>query len=263
MRSNRLPGEWIDEAWPGLAVSPSACGSELLLVERVSSTNDLGRRLVEGWSADRRPPAITILADGQSRGRGRGGREWVSPLGRGVYATRVQPLAAGRDRTRLPVAVSVALCRTLDHLLPVDCRIKWPNDLLAGGRKIGGILIEVLTRGAYTTALIGVGVNYSHRRKELPRADATTILRERPDAPPRGAVAGYLLSTLADQLRADWSGSRLIDTYRRLSAHAPGEELQVRRPGGEVRGTFCGFSDEGFLRLQGEGRQWILSAGEL
>jgi biotin-[acetyl-CoA-carboxylase] ligase BirA-like protein len=165
-----------------------AAPENVVVLASTASTNAVARGVAvdfESEGLDLEP--MLVLAFEQTAGRGRLGRTWSSPRGRGVYATLAHPFAVPALLPALPLLVGVGLCRALAPHLPGGCRLKWPNDLLvpggggaAGrGRKIGGILIEALVHpGDGSVAVIGFGVNHGHRREELPDG-ATSLWLER------------------------------------------------------------------------------------
>lgn len=122
----------------------------------VPSTMDEAHRLAEQGA----PAGTLVLADAQSRGRGRGGKRWVSEPGAGLWLTLVErPVdASGLDVLSLRVGLHSA--RALDDVAGRDVRLKWPNDLLLGDGKVGGILVEVRWREQRPEwVAIGVGIN--------------------------------------------------------------------------------------------------------
>lgn len=128
----------------------------LALYAAVGSTMDLAH----AWAADGAPDGAVVLADAQTGGRGRAGRAWASPPGSGVWLTYV---ARPRDPAALEVLalrVGIALAEALAPLADAPIGVKWPNDLLVGGRKLAGILVEARWRdGRPEWAAVGVGVN--------------------------------------------------------------------------------------------------------
>src|SRR5262245_59243907 len=134
----------------------------LVVLERVGSTNDLARAIVAEYAKESQsPPPLLLLAWEQAGGRGRAGRSWSSPAGKGVYATLAFPVADPQALATLPLLVGVGLCRGLDRWLPGACGLKWPNDLIAGRRKLGGVLIEAQVRpGDGAAVMVGFGVNH-------------------------------------------------------------------------------------------------------
>ena len=122
----------------------TGCGFDnLVVLRRVGSTNDCARRFVEAiWSKGAELPRLAILAGEQTAGRGRQGRSWVSDRGLGLYATVVWFPRTEHLQT-LPLLVGVGLTRGL-RSLGCEAGLKWPNDLLDRGRKIGGILVSAI-----------------------------------------------------------------------------------------------------------------------
>jgi BirA family transcriptional regulator, biotin operon repressor / biotin---[acetyl-CoA-carboxylase] ligase len=232
---------------------------------------------------------MLVLALEQSGGRGRQGRSWSSPRGKGVYATLARLYRTPEPLPSLPLLVGVGLCRALGPHLPGGCRLKWPNDLLAGGEsprgKIGGVLIEALVHpDDGCVALIGFGVNHGHRREELPPG-ATSLLLESGGHVGGGGGLGVGLADLTwdlvggveRELAHVGDLAYAAAAYRELLAHRPGDRLVCRVGEREVEGTFAGIDDLGRLRLrrraavgqegpadtEGDGEEVLLSAGEV
>ena len=144
----------LDRAW-------RSHDAGLVVLRHHRSTQDVARRLAREYGREGADaPRVDILALEQSAGHGRGDHPWSSPAGLGVYATALRTLPASTPLQMLPHRVAVALCETLGAWVP-ECRIKWPNDLVVGGRKLGGILVEVSSRGnAVSSILVGFGINH-------------------------------------------------------------------------------------------------------
>lgn len=123
-----------------------------------STNDDVATLMREGA-----PGAVVCLAEEQTAGRGRRGREWFSPWGRSFYGSFGWMFGEGLPALEgLSLAVGVALVRALRRYGIHGVRLKWPNDLEVGGAKLGGILIEVQAEaGGHCQAVIGVGLNLS------------------------------------------------------------------------------------------------------
>jgi BirA family transcriptional regulator, biotin operon repressor / biotin---[acetyl-CoA-carboxylase] ligase len=247
----------------------------LVLLARVDSTNRIARAVAaeyerEGLSL----PPLLILALEQTGGRGRHGRPWASPRGRGVYATRVVAVEMVERLQSLPLLVGVGLCRALSRHLPAPCLLKWPNDRLVETRgerrKIGGILIESLVRpGEGGRALVGFGVNHSYQPGELPET-ATSVRLAWGGAGGEPSEAAALAELVWDLVAGvERELGRLDDpayaaaAYREHSVHRLGERIVCRVAGGILEGTFAGFDDRGLLLLDRNGEELRLSAGEV
>lgn len=146
--------------WDGLAEAElrERWDSEVHVREQVASTNAEARRLAEEADA---PPGTVVVASEQTSGKGRGQRLWASPAGQGVYLSMLFRPAEldGSAPVSIPAGLGVvrSLDRSFEGLAP---RLKWPNDLYAGGLKFGGILAEAAwTGGTPRYLVVGVGVN--------------------------------------------------------------------------------------------------------
>lgn len=236
-----------------------------MVLAEAPSTNDLGKRIARNYLAESaRVPAVDIVAWGQSAGRGRlAPRRWSSPPGAGVYLTMVRDIRVEEGLERVPLAVAVAVGETLDRHLAGRCRLRWPNDLMVGGRKIGGILIEVISRGDGAAAVIGVGINHRGDPDALDAPGATTLERAVAGAPLPDLVG--LVAELARAVEARLGAERatLLAAYRALSAHRPGDALTVRIGGDARTGVFQGFDEHGFLCLDVDGARHRVPAGEV
>lgn len=117
------------------------------------STNDRARELAAGGALS----GTVVIADEQSAGRGRTGRKWSAPPGAALLCSAVlRPLEA--HHALLPLAVPLAVCDAAEALAPVECQVKWPNDVWLAERKLAGVLIEARPP---EWAVIGVGLNLS------------------------------------------------------------------------------------------------------
>ena len=239
--------------------------------------------------------SFVVAALEQTAGRGRQGRTWESARALGVYLSLVVSGCRRRELTRLPLLGGVALCRALEPLVSGSCGLKWPNDLIVGGRKMGGLLIETLSRpdrgdgvtggssvsertaassGTAATdgtavpgeacAILGIGVNYGHQRGDLPVDGATSLELERgAPLPPLGRLAGLLVAALESELGHLSDAGYAIRAYEELSIHRPGEPLACRTPARRVEGRFVGFDRSGHLRLETSVGVETISSGEV
>ena len=151
---------------------------EVIRLGVVGSTNDVARGLAsEGW-----PEWTIVVAERQTSGRGRFGREWISPPGGLWFSIILRPGLPSEDLQLLPLLATLAVAKTLNGLYGLEIEIRWPNDVLIGGRKVCGILVENSFSGdKILFSIIGIGINANFRLKELPgeiRERATTLLEE-------------------------------------------------------------------------------------
>lgn len=243
---------------PGMAVE------NVVVADSVDSTNTLARRLIDGgWSTLGRGPEAVILALEQTAGRGRQGRTWVSRHGLGIYATLLLGLEEERLQT-LPLLVGVGVARGLERF-GCTARLKWPNDVQVGGRKLGGILIESVSRDAsrIAAAIVGFGINHGHDGQQLPTAASTSLRQVLHPLPPFEQVAaGLVASVLAEIGRAD-NPAYARRAYEERTVHRAGDTLRCRVAHEDLEGTFLGFDERGFLRLAVDGRERRVASGEI
>lgn len=261
MRDDAPYAAWAEQ----LTAATREARVNAVLLGTVPSTNQLARAIVADYLEDDRLPRRALLAAWeQTAGRGRQGRPWSSPAGRGVYVTWIEPLENPEWRARLPLMVSVALVESITELTGAPCTVKWPNDLMMeGGRKIGGILIDVVDRrGVGTAALIGLGINHGQRRAELPDRPAA-VLTDFAAAPALGEAARRLVAGLTRTLEEPPTDSELLRRYRELSAHQAGDPLSVQVGDERVEGRFAGFDGIGRLRLEVAGEERLVASGEV
>jgi BirA family transcriptional regulator, biotin operon repressor / biotin---[acetyl-CoA-carboxylase] ligase len=172
-------------------------GRDVRVFESTTSTNDVVERLAR----DGVPEGVVVMAETQSRGRGRMGRSWLSPRGKGLWmSVLLRPVLGSASVTRLTIAAATALARAIDRSAGLRAGVKWPNDLLLGGRKAGGILLELhaeLDRVRYV--IMGLGVNVNQTASEFPaelRRTATSLRIEAGRMVSRSDLAVMLLREL-------------------------------------------------------------------
>lgn len=141
-------------------------GSDLIFYDTIGSTNSVGAELALKGCRE----GTVIIANEQTKGKGRLGRTWVSPSGKNLYMSIIlTPPISPRDATILTLMSAVACCIALRKLLLIPVMIKWPNDLIVDERKIGGILTEIKADiDKITYAVIGIGININLDIEDLP-----------------------------------------------------------------------------------------------
>ncbi len=147
-------------------------GKKIFFYDTVASTMDEAFRLgMEGT-----PEGTVVCADGQSKGRGRLGRSWLSPKGKGIYLSIVlRPALLPSEAACLTLLCAVALSEAIKNICGLNSLIKWPNDLLINGKKVAGILTELNAEtDRVKFVVVGIGVNVNSSRDSL-IVDATSL----------------------------------------------------------------------------------------
>ncbi len=231
---------------------------ELELHDQVDSTNRI--------LADRFAHRKAVLAEFQHAGRGRRGRAWLSPPASGIWLSYAYRFECGLTQL---AALSLALGIGIAEALPVAVGLKWPNDLLVDGRKLGGVLVELRgAAGRSCDAVIGVGINVRlpvSSDAGVPDQPWTDLFHESCEPIDRSRLAGALIAALDSTCRRfDRAGfDAFIDRWRRLDA-LRGLDVVVRRAGSSpVRGRAEGVSRRGELCLDCAGRRLCFDSGEV
>ena len=264
----------VEQAWDAAAlraalVSPAGPWARLDVVERVGSTN----AALLTSAASGAPDRSVLVAEHQDAGRGRLGREWVSPPGTGVtVSVLLRPGDVSPDRYGwLPLLTGLAVRDAVRDLVPAQACLKWPNDLLLGAaqRKAGGILAEATSGPDGTAVVLGIGLNVAGTPAELP-AGATSLAAEGAEAVDRTKVLVAVLTRIAERESA-WRSSlgdpdahHLRADYRAACASL-GAEVRVELPGGmAVTGMAEDVDGDGRLLLLGaDGQRRAIAAGDV
>jgi len=228
-----------------------------------TSSNTLARELVDLYfDEDQALPSTVLVADAQIAARGRGGKVWTAPAGKGLYLTIVRRVEEGEPISLVPIAVARWVRDAIADATGVAVQLKWPNDLYVGRRKLAGLLSEARTQGDDTYVAVGIGVNVLGTAASVGVNGATTLEEEAGHPFDLAALLQGVLDHIDRELAApDWASE--VARWQKVSAHHQGDRLRVRRNGEEIAGQYQGLTPEGFLRLKtGEG-EITVTAGEL
>ena len=253
------------------ALRPGGLWRDVEVVARTGSTNaDLLARALGG-----EPEGAVLAAEEQSAGRGRMGRSWVSPPRAALtFSVLVRPAAVPPARRGwLPLLTGVAVAEAVTSVTGVQATLKWPNDVLAGPGKLGGILAEA----SGDAVVVGVGLNVSAGPDELPPpgpgALAATSLRIASQARAAPERETLLIAILAGferwyqawrQAGGDPDRCGLRAEYIRLSGTI-GRLVRAELPGGQaLSGSAVGVDPDGRLLVRvSPGTEWPVAAGDV
>ena len=259
------PLEWLDGDRIRQAVGIPESGAEPVIEIHTCLDSTNAHLLRKAASLGN---AHVCLAETQTAGRGRLGRRWVSPFGCNVYLSLSWRFRCGTAVTGLSLAVGVAAVQALHDMGFDELQLKWPNDILWRGKKLGGILIEGISEHqGENLVVIGLGVNLwlpSRLGREIdqPWVDGRTIVGR---LPPRNLIIGRLIAQMLSLLKAyERRGlAPWLDPWRRLSC-VLGRKVQVIQHGQSYIATAVDVNDEGSLWLRDQsGALKLLTAGDV
>ena len=234
----------------------------LIAYETIGSTNDEAKRLAREGAAE----GLIIRAERQTSERGRRGRNWMSPPGNLYFSLLLRPNCRAATAAQLGFVAALGVAGAIDGLAPeISLRCKWPNDLLANGKKISGILLETeMAAGDKPDfVILGVGLNLASSPRDTPYP-ATSLAEEgAPGIGPAETLAGFA-KHFVDWLTI-WRGDgfALIREAWLAMAMGRGEPIQVRLERDTLEGRFLDLDDDGALLLGLPGSSRRIAAGEI
>lgn len=228
----------------------------------IGSTNDDAARLAREGA----PEGTVIGSDHQTAGRGRRGRSWVDAPGEALMYTvilrpRVSPIEAGM----LPLVIAVGLADALDEIGVPDVQIAWPNDIIAAGVKVGGILCELSAdQERVIWAIAGMGINVG----PVPEVSSTRwtpgSLASIGPRPRRGDLLTAVLISIGRRYTAwvDHGPTAVVAAFAKRD-HLAGAHVTVGTTAGEMTGVCRGIDDLGRLQVEHEGEIHAVASGEV
>lgn len=235
----------------------------------IDSTNEEALR----WGRKDAPHFALVTADSQTAGRGRRGRSWSSPPGKGLYLSLiVRPGTARNFDSHLLPCLNFAAClaatRAVRELTGFTCHTKWPNDVLLGGRKIAGVLSEAVWRDdALEFAVIGLGLNINHTADDLPPRPlypASSLYIETGQEWDVAALREAWLKKIATIYRrlerGDWDYIR--DEFWRRCVQRD-QTVTISSEAGDANGTALALAGDGALLLETDTGVRRILAGDI
>ncbi len=256
-----LPAMWLNLAAIEERLETRVVGRRIVYLTSTGSTMDEARREAEAGT----PEGTVVLAEEQTKGRGRFDRAWVSPAGKNLYLTLVMRPPMDRLRS-LSIVTPLAIALAVEEVTDLSPRIKWPNDLLFAGRKLSGILIESEISGSQVKyALVGPGINVNFDVEQSPEiADtATSVKGELGREASREELLAAFLNRFESLYEAAPKGDAVFEQWR-SRLETLGRSVRVML-GEEVHeGTAEDVDRDGNLILvERDGTRRIIEAGEV
>jgi len=237
-------------------------GGRVIRHDRVTSTMDE----VAALAASGEPEGTVVVANEQTAGRGRSGRTWIGAPGAGLFCSiLLRPKLAPSYLQTLPLIVGVAVAEALEAIAPIQCQLKWPNDVLIGGLKVAGILVTTRNLGSRLAwAALGIGVNTSATLNDLPDG-ATSLVEASGKLVDRFTLESTLFVQLDYAYRAfvAANGQVTLEPWRSRAVHLQ-EWVQVTTGDASYDGRLAGVADDGALLLsRDDGEIQRFTAGEI
>ena len=233
------------------------------MVAEAASTIELARGLLRGGG----PEGAVVIAERQTQGRGRLGRPWASPAG-GLWMSMIaRPDLGASAAGRLGIGLGLAAAEAVVAKTGCEAGVKWPNDVLVGGRKLGGVLVETEVTGDRVSGVVlSLGLNVNVLAAALPeeiRSTATSLREETGREWPVEVICARVL----DRLEEMWpivldDGAALVERWRERDVLA-GREVSLEVRGVMVRGRAEGIDSDGGLRLSVAGVVQRVTSGEV
>jgi len=215
------------------------------------STNDVARQLVLRGAAE----GTVVRADEQTAGRGTKNRSWFSPRSKGLYVSLVLRPSGGTI-SLMPLAAGIAASEALRNEARLEVRLRWPNDIVWQGKKLGGILCESAFLGnSPDYVILGFGLNVNHLQEDFPEElrSAAVSLRM---IQGREGDPDLLLRSLLNRT-ASWSArvargekETILESFAERSVFRRGDPLRISSKGAVVEGEYQGLDETGALVLK-------------
>ncbi len=232
-------------------LKPQLIGAEILVFEQTASTNDIVATLAASGARE----GLTVFAESQTKGRGRHGRAWASPRGKGLwFSVLLRPTLSPAAFPRITVAAAVAIARAIRKTSALDARIKWPNDVTLRRKKVAGILTEI-QNGA---AILGVGINVNCTRDDFPTdlaPLATSLALEAGRRQDRVALAAAVLTAIDDCYHRALTNFDEIVAEWAKSCATLGRQLTVKMGRRRIEGHAQALDADGALLLRKDNGQ--------
>jgi BirA family transcriptional regulator, biotin operon repressor / biotin---[acetyl-CoA-carboxylase] ligase len=229
-------------------------GRDIRVFEETTSTNDV----IEKFARDGVKEGVVVFAESQTKGRGRLARKWISPAHKGLwFSVLLRPDLRPQEATQLTVASATALRRAIAAQTDLKPEIKWPNDILIGGKKVAGILTELSAElDRVKHIILGIGLDVNLDAGELPpelRKTATSLKMEAGEKISRAELATAILREL-DLDYARICGGKFPAVADEWEAHCAtiGKNVTVHIGDRKIRGGAESLDDDGALLIRTE-----------
>ena len=227
-------------------------GREIQVFEQTTSTNDVVERLARDGVKE----GIVVFAEGQTKGRGRLGRKWISPSRKGLwFSLLLRPNLRPQETTRLTIVAATALRRAIEAHTGLKAVVKWPNDILVGNKKVAGILTELSAELDHIRyVIVGIGVDVNVNAGDFPsdvRKLATSLKIEAGAGFSRAALAVAILREIdSDYARLGSGQFSALAAEWEEHCQTIGQNVSIRVGSRQLKGRAEALGEEGALLLR-------------
>ena len=247
-----------------LGITTSYLGNRIVCFENIGSTNNYIKE-----HADEFADGTLVVSEEQKSGRGRLGREWTSPSGKGIWMSLLlKPEISPQNAPQITQIAAAALVETINDLYGLEAKVKWPNDIVVNGRKVCGILTEMDAElGSVSYIVLGIGINANIDVFDGELADKATSLKiEIGEAVDRKKLLFHFLNCLERLLNPffeDEDFEKALNICRKHSA-VIGKKIWIKEKNISVEVLATGINDSGELVVQYEdGSEKTILSGEV
>ncbi len=258
MEDKLLPGE-IENI-----LFDKAMGKQIIYFDSIDSTNSYAKKKI-----DRLKEGTVILAEKQTAGRGRRGREWISPDGTGIWMSiALKPDIPPREGIKMTQITVAAVCKSIRELTKLDALIKWPNDIVINGKKVCGILTEMageLNEINYIVIGIGINVNMKDFPDEIKKYASSLFIEGNKKIDRKILLIDILkkFENLYDAYMENLNLNETLSIVRNYSAIL-GKNIRIIQGKSVKAARAVGINDDGLLLVETEdGSRELISSGEI
>ncbi len=223
-------------------------GRRIIRLDEATSTNDVAKS--HGRSGE--PEGLVIVARRQTQGRGRQGREWISPEGGLYLSVLLRPDLDPKELTALTIHFVVPVAKAIENITGLKTELKWPNDVQIGGRKVAGLLVEGTgQQGKIAFLVLGIGINVNNAAKDLGLEGATSLSEEAGREIDQEALLEEILSELRSHYERFKKGEYPEDEYVQRSS-VLGHQIEAVIGRESFRGKALYLAPDGALVIKSD-----------
>jgi len=240
-------------------------GKKIYSYRKVGSTNVLGFRLAEIGAEE----GTLLVADEQSKGKGRMGRSWYSPPRLGLWMSLIlRPDIPPFKAPGLSICAGLALTQTIKEMTGIEAKIKWPNDCLIDGKKVGGILLELSAElDRINFVIVGIGVNVNHSTQDFPRNLSQTATSMKIKLGKDLSRLALLTSFLEkfERIYLDFKKNGLSPQREMIKSYSSllGKKVTVKFGKEKIEGMAENIDENGSLVIKTQKGEKVVTAGEV